>query len=65
MNEIKYPKLRTYFIAYNDVNEFSHGYVDPEQCMGTGLEKMETFTDRDAWAKRILDFGVPDEELSE
>jgi len=62
MHEINYPLVTTYFIAYTVVNEnetiYANGKVDPDQCMTTGLEEMETFTDYELYAQRCAELGL-------
>lgn len=62
-NEINYPKTTTYYIA-NGSGEISYGKIEPDQCMTTGLQNVEQFTDRDTWVDRLLVLGIVLEEPS-
>jgi hypothetical protein len=61
MNEIIYPAKVTYFIAAH-AGTYSVGTVAPNQCMGTGLENLETFDSEDAYAQRLEQLALPTEE---
>ena len=57
MNSIIYPEQQTWFIASTG-NIFSHGKVEITQCMGTGLENMETFDNVESFEVRCSEVGI-------
>jgi hypothetical protein len=57
MNEIIYPELITYYIAYTDAL-YTHGVVDIGQCMATGEAFLDIFTDYDEYVKSCYERGI-------
>ena len=44
MGEIKYPKTRTFYVAYSDDEKVIHyGVTEPNQVTSTGQPRFETF----------------------
>lgn len=61
MNEIKYPKNTTYFIAYDNENieNPSYGMVEPEQVMTTGREFLfQTENESEYLSKLETEFDI-------
>jgi len=57
MQYINYPKVRTWFIA-NTKDEIAIGEVDITQCMTTGHEFIQTFTDYDQYVSKCGELGI-------
>jgi hypothetical protein len=63
MYDITHPPLRTYYIISTVGVVVGAGFVDPEQCMSSGADTMETFTDELAFQTRLAELGgVPEEQ---
>lgn len=57
MKEIKYPSVRTFFIA-NTGDEYSFGVVEVNQCMETGLDNIEVFENESIYIARLKEIGI-------
>lgn len=57
MYNLIYPSVLTYFIAWEG-DAIGHGENDTNQCTATGMANFVTYTDYDAYAARLLEFGV-------
>ena len=57
MHEIKYPPQKKWFIA-NTGGIYSHGAINTDQVMSTGLENIEVFTDEKTYLERISDLHI-------
>lgn len=56
---IEFPEVRTYWIAYTSTEIFSYGYVDPEQELNSGQPYLYQTTTMTDWVKELQDvFGV-------
>jgi hypothetical protein len=64
MNEIKFPELKTYFIAYTDYEVFGYGEVEPFQEMVTGQPNLYKTTNKEDYINELKKFNVtlPEEE---
>jgi len=57
--EINKPAVITDFIAFEDVDNTAHwGEVGTINVMTTNRTDLETFTVRQEWIDRLLDFGI-------
>ena len=54
MNEIKYPKETTYFIAYTDTTTFAYGIVNSDQVMDSGQPLLYTTLSEKEWLEELL-----------
>lgn len=57
-HEVNYPEIKTYFIGRLPNGYSSHGVIEPTQCMTTGLEELETFTDEAQYLARAAELGI-------
>ena len=56
---IEFPEVRTYWIAYTNTEIFSYGYVDPDQELNSGQPYLYQTTTMTDWVKELQDvFGV-------
>jgi len=46
---IEFPEVRTYWIAYTNTEIFSYGYVDPDQELNSGQPYLYQTTNEDEW----------------
>lgn len=64
VNEIKFPRDTTYFIAYTNSNIFAYGEVTPEQEMTTGQPYLYKTTNREDWVQTLInDFNINPDEI--
>lgn len=57
--DINYPKVKTYFINYNNETDFVHGFVLPSQCMSTGMNNTFQTTSLDELVEKLkVDFNI-------
>ena len=61
METIIYPIPKVFFIAYSG-GIYAFGEVLPDQCMGTGLDILETFEDELVYNARLLELGLKEEK---
>jgi len=57
MKNIIYPIHQVFFIAYSG-DIYAFGEVLPDQCMGTGLDILETFEDQLVYNARLSELGL-------
>ena len=57
METIIYPTPKLFFIARSG-DIYAFGEVLPDQCMGTGLDILETFEDELLYNARLLELGI-------
>jgi hypothetical protein len=56
---IEFPEVRTYWIAYTNTEIFSYGYVDPDQELNSGQPYLYQTTNEDEWILELrVEFGV-------
>jgi hypothetical protein len=56
---INFPEVRTYWIAYTNTEIFSYGYIDPNQELNSGQPYLYSTTDEDEWILELrTEFGV-------
>ena len=60
MNEIIYPKSKTWFIASSNT-AYSLGEISEYQCLATGLDCLEVFDDISLYTARLLELGLDPE----
>lgn len=57
--EINYPKVKTYFINYNNETDVVYGYVLPSQCMSTGMNNTFQTTSLEELIEKLkVDFNI-------
>lgn len=62
---IEFPEVRTYWIAYTNTEIFSYGYVDPDQELNSGQPYLYQTTDREEWVQTLInDFNTNPDEIS-
>jgi hypothetical protein len=59
---INFPEVRTYWIAYTNTEIFSYGYIDPDQELNSGQPYLYQTTNEDEW---ILELQTENALLSE
>jgi hypothetical protein len=56
---IEFPEVRTYWIAYTNSEIFSYGYIDPDQELNSGQPYLYQTTNEDEWILELrVEFGV-------
>jgi hypothetical protein len=56
---INFPEVRTYWIAYTSTEIFSYGYIDPDQELNSGQPYLYQTTNEDEWILELqTEFGV-------
>ena len=50
---INFPEVRTYWIAYTNTEIFSYGYIDPNQELNSGQPYLYSSTDMNAWVLEL------------
>jgi hypothetical protein len=56
---INFPEVRTYWIAYTNTEIFSYGYIDPDQELNSGQPYLYQTTNEDEWILELqTEFGV-------
>lgn len=56
---IEFPEVRTYWIAYTNTEIFSYGYIDPDQELNSGQPYLYQTTNEDEWILELqTEFGV-------
>jgi hypothetical protein len=56
---IEFPEVRTYWIAYTNTEIFSYGYIDPDQELNSGQPYLYSTTNEDEWILELqTEFGV-------
>jgi hypothetical protein len=56
---INYPKVKTYFINYNNETDVVYGFVLPSQCMSTGMNNTFQTTSLDELVEKLkVDFNI-------
>ena len=57
--DINYPKVKTYFINYNNETDVVYGFVLPSQCMSTGMNNTFQTTLLDELIEKLkVDFNI-------
>jgi hypothetical protein len=65
MQEIKFPKQDTYWIAYTNSEIFGYGICTPEQEMTTGQPYLYQTLDEAEWVEKLKnDFNVIPDEIN-
>lgn len=59
-HSINYPIVKTYFIARSG-DIFSHGSVDIDTCMTTGLDEIETFDNEQDYVRKLKELNITEE----
>lgn len=59
-HSINYPSIKTYFIAWSG-DIFSHGSVDIDMCMATGLDEMEIFDNEQDYVQKLKELNIAEE----
>jgi hypothetical protein len=58
-HEIKFPEVRTYWIAYTNTEIFSYGYIDSDQELSSGQPYLYFTTDEAEWIEKLkTDFNI-------
>lgn len=62
MLNINYPIPPKWYIAFTG-NRYSYGKIESNQCMTSGLENIETFTEEAPYLARLTQLGISQEDL--
>ena len=52
------PSQLTYYIVLDGSNVVTYGQLGEENCLDTPYDTVDTFTDRDSYKSRLLEFGI-------
>jgi len=52
------PGQLTYYIVLNSGNVITHGTLQPGNCLDTPHDTVDTFTSREDYKTRLLEFGI-------
>ena len=59
MTEICYPKVKSYFIVWNDKREIvSWGALETYQCIETKWDDVDMYTSELDWVNVLIDNGI-------
>lgn len=57
-----FAQQKTWFIAHTNNATIHCGVVLTDECVSTGQESLETFTNEQEWLARKLELGVIEEQ---